>query len=61
MPRDFSESVTGYVNGYRVVKDWRCGVRRIRVFDPFYERLMTKEDVRRVLGTMFIVKYDHKR
>ncbi len=51
MTRDFSESTTTYIEnlstlfGYRVVRDWRCGVRRVRVFDP-YNRLMTKEQVK---------------
>ncbi len=48
MPRDFSESTTRWINNYRFVWDWRCGVRRIRVFNP-YNQLMTKEQVYKIL------------
>ncbi len=49
--RDFSEFTINYVGEYRIVRDWRCGVRRVRVFSP-YNRLMTKGDVKNILGNL---------
>ena len=45
--RDFSEFTINYVGEYRIVRDWRCGVRRVRVFSPS-GRLMIKEDVKKI-------------
>jgi hypothetical protein len=53
--RDFSESVTSYLNGYRIVRDWRCGVRRVRVFNP-YGWLMTKEQVKKTFDFIMATK-----
>lgn len=44
MERDFSESHTFTIRNWKVIRDWRCGVRRVRVFTP-RGMLMTKEQI----------------